>query len=169
MSHSDRTRGHKLSSRVIASQIKPIEGWSKVQPSRPKITIHKIARDSGYATIAVNKEVELLMGVYDYKTYEFADEILRDYSNEELKKRFIEVGNRDKRANTKIDSIYTGKIGDISTLIVVHDFHMKNSGIIGRVKYHYIIGAKGWISIGCGFKKEEEYLYVQEYEQILKL
>jgi len=158
----------KLTSKVIASHIQPINGWSEITPSRPGITSYKIARDSGYATIAVNKEVELLMDKYSFRNYEFANEILNDFSKEQIEKTFMEVANKDKRVSATIDSIYTGTLGSIPALIVVHDFYLEENGINGRVKYYYIIGDTGWIAIGCAFKKEEEHLYIHEIESILR-
>ena len=157
-----------ITSELIASRIQPPEGWSIVSPSRPDMSMHKIARDSGYATIVVNKEVDLLMEKYDYTDYETAVEILDRYSKKALKKRFAKVANRSARAVFEIDSIYVGKVGDIPALVVVHDFKMNENKVLGRIRYYYVIGDKGWISIGCGFKKEEELLYVEEFEEILQ-
>ncbi|QXP78810.1 MULTISPECIES: hypothetical protein [Winogradskyella] len=154
-----------MTSEKIVNQIELIKGWSTSKVNRPNFYVFKIKRDSGYASIAVSMEKELLFGKYKSSDFENIEELLSQHSDNEIKLQFKQWESKDERSIPELVSIRKKSLGKYNSLEFVTEYNM--SGRILSVDYEILLGNNGWILIGCSYSKSENEQYKNEFDLIL--
>ncbi|MCH4554133.1 hypothetical protein [Aestuariibaculum lutulentum] len=160
------TKKESLTPEKIIGQIEPIEGWSESKINRPNFYVYKLMRDSGYASIAISKQKELLFGKYKSSDFQNINELLSNYTDYELKSQFHHWESKDERAIPKLISIRKSSLGEYNSLQLQTEYNM--NGKVLSVDYEILLTNKGWISIGCSYAKLEKGLYKNELDSIVR-
>ena len=160
------SKNELLTSEKIVSQIELINGWSKSKVNRPNMYLFKMKRNSGFASIAISKQIKLLFGKFKNVDFKKAENLLTEYSENEIKDQFKHWEEKDNRAIPKLVKIKKIQLGKYDALHFGTEYNM--NGRILSVDYKILLGNDGWILIGCSYPKLDKDKYQTEFNSILK-